>query len=135
MTRKKGFHHSEETKNKIRIARMGHPVTQKTRDAVSLANRIRTGKLARHWKGGRLKNRSEGYIAIYYPNHPNADSLGYVKEHRLVMEKHIGRFLRKEEIVHHVNKIRTDNRIENLMVMSLSEHFSLHNKGIKKCAR
>ena len=65
------------------------------------------------WKGGRINYK--GYIAIYLPSHPNAMSGIYVFEHRLVIEKQIDRFLNSNESVHHINKIRNDNRIENLM--------------------
>ena len=52
------------------------------------------------WKGGRLKQN--GYIFIYMPDHPNAQSMGYVAEHRLVMEKKLGRYLFPSEKVHQV---------------------------------
>lgn len=79
-----------------------------------------------NWKGGRSPHR-DGYIYILKRNHPNADRWGRIFEHRLIMEKHLGRFLKKEEIVHHVNNIRNDNRIENLMLFSgHSKHGSWH---------
>lgn len=49
-------------------------------------------------------------------------------EHHLVMEKHIGRSIKPGEVVHHINKNREDNRIENLQLMTFSDHMSLHMK-------
>jgi len=71
------------------------------------------------WNGGRIKT-IEGYIKILSPNHPykNCDGRGYVLEHRLVMEKKLGRYLLPTEVIHHINKIRDDNRIENLELHS-----------------
>jgi hypothetical protein len=66
------------------------------------------------WKGGRTER--DGYVYIKEPNHPNANSAGYVPEHRKVMADFLGRPLRKDEIVHHVNGVKTDNRRENLQV-------------------
>ena len=70
------------------------------------------------WKGGRIIT-TQGYVNIYSPDHPKAIkakalSGKYVLEHRLVMEKKLGRYLTKDETVHHKNGIKTDNRIENL---------------------
>jgi uncharacterized protein (DUF1330 family) len=76
------------------------------------------------WKGGRTKHN--GYILIKKLDHPFADYLGYVREHRLVMEKHLGRYLTRDEVVHHINGIRNDNRLENLQLMKDSEHRRHH---------
>ena len=76
------------------------------------------------WHGGYFYR--SGYKFIYQPNHPFANKLGYVREHRLVMEKHLGRLLKQEEVVHHKNGIKDDNRIENLELLANdSEHASL----------
>ncbi len=67
-----------------------------------------------NWKGGRIKIGS-GYMWIYKPDHPAARyGKKYVAEHRYVMEQHLGRYLVKDEQVHHKNGVRDDNRIENL---------------------
>lgn len=49
------------------------------------------------------------------------------REHRVFMELHIGRKLENNEIVHHINGIKTDNRIINLRIMNFREHRILHN--------
>ena len=65
-------------------------------------------------------------IAVYSPKHPGSNLEGYVMEHRLIMEESIGRYLTDGEVVHHINKKRNDNRIENLKLMTVSEHMSYH---------
>ncbi len=68
-----------------------------------------------NWKGGKYKE-SDGYILIYKPNHPFCNCRGYIKEHRLVMEKKIDRYLKTEEVVHHIDGIKDSNYPENLML-------------------
>jgi endogenous inhibitor of DNA gyrase (YacG/DUF329 family) len=79
------------------------------------------------WKGGRTGGNGK-YIFILKPEHPNAINGGYVQEHRLKMEKKIGRFLTKDEVVHHKNENKSDNRLCNLKLMSKTEHDLFHNK-------
>ena len=73
-----------------------------------------------------------GYVEIYKPDHPFKTKRGYVREHRLVMEEHIGRYLEKEEQIHHLNGNKKDNRIENLIIVSHQEHLKIHGPLILK---
>ena len=76
-----------------------------------------TGPNHHSWNGGRNVIRG-GYIEIWAPEHPNARGGKYVREHRLVMEKFLGRFLKDTEQVHHRNGIKDDNRIKNLELIT-----------------
>lgn len=74
------------------------------------------------WKGGR-KVRKDGYVLIYAPDHPCATANGdgsrtYILEHRLVMERHLGRYLLPNEVVHHIDKNPSNNNIDNLRLYS-----------------
>lgn len=113
-----GKHHSEETKRKISEAKKGGHHSEETKRKMS---RLMMGKRSRGWKGGRIVGCG-GYIWIYLSSHPHARNSGYVAEHRLVMEKALGRYLFSWEIVHHINGIKDDNRIENLQLLPKGEH-------------
>jgi len=103
----------------------GKPILEKARKAIIKAN---TGRRAWNFKGRKL---CRGYILIYKPEHPNATGKNhkYILEHRLVMEKVIGRYLYPYEVVHHINGIKDDNRPENL---ELLPNNSVHNKQVQE---
>lgn len=86
---------------------------------------IGKGERSWNWRGGRRKS-SKGYVGIYiYPDdplYPMAMKAPYIYEHRLVIARMLGRCLKKGEIVHHLNGIRDDNRLENLELMPDRKH-------------
>ena len=73
-----------------------------------------------------VKNGNNRYKYAVVKNHPKATKRGYVLLHRVIMENHLNRLLYDDEIVHHINNDKLDNRIENLQVMLISEHVRLH---------
>ena len=75
---------------------------------------------------GRKMNPN-GYYVLCIKTHPNSDMNGCVMEHRVVMEMCLGRYLKTEEIIHHLNDKKYDNRISNLKILTQSEHIRLHN--------
>jgi hypothetical protein len=77
---------------------------------------------------GHRYQRKDGYIAVYYPSHPDAPQSGWMLEHRLVAEQKYGRRIEKHEHVHHINAVRDDNRPENLEVIDAGTHGGLSNK-------
>ena len=87
-----------------------------------------------NWRGGR-RITSHGYIRVLVGTDcPGADGEGHIFEHRLVMQEALGRPLRDDEVVHHINGIKTDNRLENLTVMTRVEH-NEHHKRRRQMAR
>ncbi len=90
-----------------------------------------------NYKGGRTKN-SDGYILILPPGKKQKGSTryGYVYEHRYIMEQQLGRKLKLNEAVHHINGKPGDNRIENLcLVKSVKEHFAYHRGPRKRTVK
>jgi hypothetical protein len=90
----------------------------------------KSGKLASGWKGGRCID-SKGYISVLIFEHSHGRNKR-IAEHRLVMEKYLGRHLNPNEIIHHKNGNRTDNRIENLKLSTRQKHQSSHVKEYYK---
>jgi len=140
---------SEETKEKIRqkaIQRKALPPSRKgakqSKESRELMSQNMKGRTAWNkgkkcpqfamknngsWKGGRVL--SGGYWSVKLPDNPMADKQGYIREHRLVMENHLERYLKKSEVVHHINKDTKDNRIENLRLFkNNSEHKKYHDE-------
>jgi len=82
-----------------------------------------------NYKNGK-RNMKGGYVGLYVPDHPIANEDGCVYEHRIVMEYALGRVLSSVEVVHHINGIRNDNRLENLKLFAnQSDHMKFHRKG------
>lgn len=81
------------------------------------------GANATNYKNGRSKNKYHGYVILTgYKGHPRASANGgQVKEHVIVMEQVLGRYLLPHENVHHKNGVRDDNRIENLELWTKSQ--------------
>lgn len=70
---------------------------------------------------------TDGYVTVYQPDHPNARHDGSVLQHRLVVEKILGRYLSENEIVHHINGIKHDNAEDNLELFKSSSLHSTHH--------
>lgn len=94
------------------------------------------GQSSPSWKGGTRKHL--GYVYVHQPEHPNADTEGYVAEHVLIASRVLGRPMKRGEHIHHANCVRDDNRNSNLVICSASFHRILHARmermGIRPCA-
>lgn len=112
-----------EAHQKMRVKLLGRKRSAKERKNISEAKKC-------HFNGlngfGHTKKQNRGYILAYAPDHPKAHADGYVMLHTIIMERHIGRYLFDDEVVHHRNHIRDDNRLENLALMTKKEHRLLH---------
>jgi hypothetical protein len=77
------------------------------------------GTKIKNWKKELIDDN--GYVTVYAPDHPNARKTNRLPKHRMVMSEFLGRPLRKNENVHHINGVKTDNRIENLELWVTSQ--------------
>lgn len=124
-SRKRRTQVTAEERQRRSLAQKGKIITEEQRRLISERN-------ACHFNGlngyGHTKKHCKGYVLAYAPDHPHAHSDGYVMLHTIIVEQAIGRYLSNDEVVHHINHNREDNRIENLMLMTKREHISMHMK-------
>jgi len=90
------------------------------------AKRDQLGKNNSMWSGGKIEHH--GYILIKDRDHPRSDNRGYVPEHVLIIEKNIGRYLKHDEVIHHLDRNKKNNIISNLKLMKAKDHNELHKK-------
>lgn len=154
---RKGIKLSDEIKLKISNSHIGKKLSQDHIRNMSqtLRQLYRSGKIINPWKGkhqtsemlakfrktihekSNWKGRSitsQGYILIYQPDHPYPVKRQYVLEHRYIMEQYLDRYLKPEEIVHHIDGNKANNSIDNLLLLpNKADHMTFHkrlrNKG------
>ena len=92
------------------------------------------GRHSPMWTGGHRASK-DGYVLLHrdlLPRHEQEffeemfPKVGYIQEHRLVMARHLGRLLHANELVHHINGIKDDNRLVNLRLLKKSRHHRGH---------
>lgn len=99
------------------------------REDVKWSEKSNLGASNPNFGGGKYID-DKGYVRVLLPDHPR-NIKGYVYEHRLLMEKYLGRYLEPWETVHHINEIKVDNRIENFFLCTHKEHSAIHMEGRK----
>lgn len=92
---------------------------------------IKKGKDSPYWNGGRIKTK-KGYILVYAPNNKRSNVNGYIYEHLLIMEKYLGRPVRKEEAVHHIDENKSNNNINNLILFPTKGSHTAFHHNIRK---
>lgn len=86
------------------------------------------GEKSGNWRGGRRMTR-KGYRQLLIPDHPRADSCGYVMEHIVVWENETNIPVPLDCCIHHLNGNKADNRIQNLCLMKTNAHTAYHNSN------
>ncbi len=78
------------------------------------------------WKGGKTVN-DRGYVLV-----KEQDSKKYVREHRVIVERALGRKLSSSEHIHHIDGDKKNNKLNNLMVVSREQHMAIHKKPVNQ---
>jgi hypothetical protein len=121
----KGMKLSKKSRKKMSVSHLANP----TRYWLGKKRSATSGEKHHNWKNGRRID-AHGYVLILCSTHPFRNVMNCVFEHRLIMETYLGRYLIKKEVVHHINGIPNDNRIENLMLFpNQRAHFAFHQKN------
>jgi IS30 family transposase len=110
-----------EISRRLKVARSTVREWLKAQGLDSSYNRVKAKRVS-------CMENSSGYRFIYMPQHGNANAHGYVREHVLIASKALGRPLKTDEVVHHINGDKLDNRNCNLLICSNSYHQFLHRK-------
>ncbi|MBM3252267.1 MAG: hypothetical protein FJZ11_05785 [Candidatus Omnitrophica bacterium] len=124
------YSHHPETLNRLKTLGLGNsPWNKGLKNVTTAWNKGKSafwikGDKNPNWNGGRRK--AGKYISILSPHHPHG-SRGYVREHRLIAETLLGRYLKITEIIHHINGNGKDNNPQNLYLFSSEkEHSKFH---------
>lgn len=114
-------------RTKATCADCGAAIDKRSNRCRTCKGRSERGEQSPHWQGGRIVN-AQGYVLVKAHDHPKANAANgyYVREHVLVAEAELGRYLTDDEVVHHVDHDRQHNAWSNLLVLTKAEHDQHH---------